>query len=181
MGSFDPPHIGHISIVTNALNSGYVDKMLVVPAFKNLWKETTTPFISRYDMCEKAFDPFGNKVEVSMAEYYLSFTYPDGVPSYYTIECIKEDLKEYSVYLVTTLETYKSIEKWKFGERILNENEFLIIDTKTGDPALVDIVIPEIMMSSTYIRNELANCNEVYPYITKEVRDYINKFNLYTK
>ena len=36
-GSFDPPHIGHVNVVTAALNSGEVDSIEVVPAFKSVW------------------------------------------------------------------------------------------------------------------------------------------------
>ena len=31
-GSFDPPHIGHVNVVTAAINSAKVDKVIVVPA-----------------------------------------------------------------------------------------------------------------------------------------------------
>lgn len=41
-GSFDPPHIGHVNIVTAALNSSIVDKVIVVPAYKSVWKNTET-------------------------------------------------------------------------------------------------------------------------------------------
>lgn len=37
-GSFDPPHIGHVNVVTAALNSGKVDKVIVVKA-KEFTKE----------------------------------------------------------------------------------------------------------------------------------------------
>lgn len=39
-GSFDPPHIGHVNVVMGAINSNQVDRVLVIPAYQNLWKET---------------------------------------------------------------------------------------------------------------------------------------------
>ena len=39
-GSFDPPHIGHVNVVMGAINSSQVGRVLVIPAYQNLWKET---------------------------------------------------------------------------------------------------------------------------------------------
>lgn len=33
LGSFDPIHIGHISIISSVLNAGFVDKVIVIPAY----------------------------------------------------------------------------------------------------------------------------------------------------
>lgn len=32
LGSFDPIHIGHISIITTVLNANLVDKVIIIPA-----------------------------------------------------------------------------------------------------------------------------------------------------
>ena len=34
-GSFDPFHIGHLSMAISALNSKEIDKVLIVPAYQN--------------------------------------------------------------------------------------------------------------------------------------------------
>lgn len=39
LGSFDPIHIGHISIISSVLNAGFVDKVIVIPAWHNPFKE----------------------------------------------------------------------------------------------------------------------------------------------
>ena len=38
-GSFDPPHIGHVNVVMGAINSSQVGRVLVIPAYQNLWKD----------------------------------------------------------------------------------------------------------------------------------------------
>lgn len=55
-GSFDPPHIGHVNVVTAALNSGKVDKVIVVPAYKSVWKNTETKWEYRLAMAKETFD-----------------------------------------------------------------------------------------------------------------------------
>lgn len=49
-GSFDPPHIGHVNVVMGAINSNQVDRVLVIPAYQNLWKENSSKFSYRYAM-----------------------------------------------------------------------------------------------------------------------------------
>lgn len=44
LGSFDPIHIGHLYMATQALNNKLVDKVLFVPTFQNPWKEQSIDF-----------------------------------------------------------------------------------------------------------------------------------------
>ncbi len=55
-GSFDPPHIGHVNVVMGAINSNQVDRVLVIPAYQNLWKENSSKFSYRYAMSCMQFD-----------------------------------------------------------------------------------------------------------------------------
>ena len=70
-GSFDPPHIGNVNVVTAALNSGQVDEIEVVPAFKSVWKNTETPWDYRLMMCQLTFDKIPN-VKANSMEYFLA-------------------------------------------------------------------------------------------------------------
>lgn len=70
-GSFDPPHIGHVNVVMGAINSSQVGRVLVIPAYQNLWKESSSKFSYRYAMSCMQFDtlPF---VHVSDVEKDLA-------------------------------------------------------------------------------------------------------------
>lgn len=82
-GSFDPPHIGHVNIVTAALNSGIVDKVIVVPAYKSVWKNTETKWEYRLTMAKETFDNIPGVV-VDGIEYRIANGEP--LPTYKTIE-----------------------------------------------------------------------------------------------
>lgn len=86
-GSFDPPHIGHVNIVTAALNSGVVDKVIVVPAYKSVWKNTETRWEYRLTMAKETFDNIPGVV-VDGIEYRIANGEP--LPTYKTIEALKE-------------------------------------------------------------------------------------------
>lgn len=51
-GSFDPIHMGHLSIVERAIEMGY--EVLVVPAFRHAFGKQSAPFAHRVRMCELA-------------------------------------------------------------------------------------------------------------------------------
>lgn len=54
-GSFDPPHLGHIMVVSHLLlNDPSVDRILVVPCFEQRGKNLTQ-FSERLTLCEEAF------------------------------------------------------------------------------------------------------------------------------
>ena len=67
-GSFDPFHIGHLSVVTSALNSGQVEKVWIIPAFKSPWKNHYADFYSRYRMILSACIGLYDKVSVYPVE-----------------------------------------------------------------------------------------------------------------
>jgi len=51
-GSFDPIHMGHLSMVERAIEMGY--EVLVVPAFRHAFGKQSAPFEHRVRMCELA-------------------------------------------------------------------------------------------------------------------------------
>ena len=63
-GSFDPPHIGHANVVMGVVNSKLVDKVLVIPAYQNVWKSNSSEFSYRLAMCRMTFSPLAPEVYV---------------------------------------------------------------------------------------------------------------------
>lgn len=61
-GTFDPPHVGHVSIVNSAVNLLNLDKVYVCPNGMSPGKVPMFSWAERMDMCEKTF--YGPKVEV---------------------------------------------------------------------------------------------------------------------
>lgn len=174
MGSFDPPHIGHISVVVGALESGLVDKVLIVPAWKNVWKDTKTSFEDRISMCSRAFSDTINAVYVSHIEQVIAQNDPKyitGVPSHVTMKQLYSMFSKEKICFITTEQTYAEIPMWERGDEIINLYKFIICGR--------DYEVPRISISSTLIRNKLDSGKSGYPYITKDVQDYINQNNLY--
>ena len=178
-GSFDPPHIGHVNVITAALNYGNIDKVEVVPAYKNVWKDTKTPYHSRKLMCHLTFSNIPNVI-VNNIEQYLTEEEP--VPTYKVIDFLREHEKEDFV-IITTNETYQSIPKWEEGNKILKENKFLVVYSshfKDFDTNVENtIFMPDIDICSTVIRQNVKEGKLIQPFVNKEVIDFINKRKLY--
>lgn len=180
LGSFDPPHIGHVNVITAALNSGLVDVVAVIPAFKNVWKDTSTSFGLRYEMTKMMFKGIPN-VAVIPVEEEIGEGNP--VPTYKTLDFIRE---RHPFRIITSIETYQEIPQWQQGERILKENEFVIVDASHFDNSSLDyrtteniIYAPDIDICSTTIRNMVKEGKIIAPFVTDEISELIYNHQLY--
>lgn len=55
-GTFDPPHVGHVSVASFLLSTGYFDRIDVFPVNSHPHcKNPTAPYETRMDMCDIAF------------------------------------------------------------------------------------------------------------------------------
>lgn len=178
-GSFDPVHIGHVNVVTAALNSCKVSQVIVIPAFRSVWKDTETPYKYRMIMAKEAFDRI-SKVIVSNIE--LGLAEGESLPTYEVIEHFKYTWNDFLI--ITTPETYKEIPQWQHGEEILNSNKFLVVSsTHFGEVDLLEgdelIYAPDITICSTNLRNKIKNNQIIQPFVQDGVVKIINALELY--
>ena len=203
LGSFDPPHIGHLSIVSDALDYEAVNKVIVVPAFSNPWKENQTPWEIRYKMCLEAFSGYKEKVEISDAEQIIvsnkeiqnRFYAEDDVntikdktvPSYVLLRYFRDIIKD-KIFLITSEETFPEIKKWNHGLDVLKENSILLIQYDKSSTILptpwsnTHSIFPKrekIKISSTEIRMRIKVGRIVHEYLPRRTEDLINELKLY--
>lgn len=161
-GSFDPIHIGHISIAMQALNDNIVDKVMFVPAKQNPWKKGTTYFNIR---CEMLRASLSNLDDVGFTDI------ENRVESQFTfdvLEAIEKELNDNEkMCLITTQETFDEIPKFFKGDEILEKYE-------------IHVVNMSINVHSTDIRNMIQDNKKPFPYITKEVYEIIKENGLYS-
>lgn len=168
LGSFNPPHIGHLSLVYEALDTKMVDKVIVVPAFRNPWKsrgiaiEDMTgwtldrEFYFRHAMCKAMFSDLikSDKVIVSDVEYDIwrqSHKYEDDcIYSHETLNHISSHWRE---VLGIGDEEDKPIEKPKFILVTTSETLATMRDWFNGDYILAHW--PIMPMSTKTMSDEL--------------------------
>jgi len=128
-GSFDPPHIGHETIVKEALKLDDVEKVVVMPTFLNPFKSSSHADSElRLKWLKDIFFNFNN-VEINSYEVDLKRKVS-------TIESVKHLLKKYkNIYLIIGADNLDSLSKWDNYEDLKKLVTFVIA---TRD----DIVIP---------------------------------------
>ena len=198
LGSFDPIHIAHINIAACVLNSGLCDKVLFVVAKHNPWKRNEpAPFDVRCDMVQLSITPFGSSCEVCELEKDIEPpTY-----SYKVLAKIREQYPDDELYLITGTDTFNKLPRWKNWKTdiepyfkvicvdrcLCNPKDIGLDEDKTFALGVFDSKIGQIAnitprvldVSSTMIRNMVANNENPYPLVTKDVLNIINSYKLY--
>ena len=135
-GSFDPVHNGHISMIKGALESGAVDKVVVIPTARNSFKRglalSAAPY--RYYMVKETLeDIFGDdgRVEVSDVEFFI-----EGI-SYTALTLDKLCTGDDEYFWICGSDILPSFDKWRDPEKILS-HAALLVAKRPGDPTDID-------------------------------------------
>jgi len=173
IGSFNPPHIGHIDVVNYLLENNYVDKVLIVPTLGYWDKHDLAPIHDRINML-KFFETDKIKIDEDHNSYQ------------YTYQLMRALSKDYGneLYLIIGADNVIDFDKWKEYQELLgykiivmnrddidinkyiqkyHSNNFIVIDGYK----YIDI-------SSSKIRDNLDG-----KYLDSKVLKYIKDNNLY--
>ena len=153
-GSFDPPHLGHKRVVEKALKTLNIEKLIVVPAFLNPFKNSSYfTEIERFKLTQELFERL-EKVLVHDYEINQKKSTP-------TVETLKYLMKYYDVvYMIIGADNLKSIENWKEFE-YLNAQITWVIASRSGYEIKSDklrdfkVLNINVDISSTQIRNNI--------------------------
>ncbi|MBR4262051.1 MAG: nicotinate (nicotinamide) nucleotide adenylyltransferase [Bacilli bacterium] len=173
IGSFNPPHIGHLDVVKYLLNNKYIDKVLIVPT-SNYWNKNNLIDINDRINMLKTFE--NDKIKVDTIHNNYPYTYE-------LMRALKHELDD-ELYLILGADNIIDFDKWKEYKELLqykiivvnrnnidikkyikkyNSNNFIIVNDYNN-----------LNVSSTLIRNNISK-----KYLTKEVFNYIKNNHLY--
>ena len=186
-GSFDPIHIGHAIIAHHIISNGVVDRLWMMVSPMNPLKadkERQVADTDRLRMVEMVTRHMEH-VETSAFE----FTMPK--PSYTidTLNALQAKFPDDEFYLVIGADNWTVFDKWRSREEILAKYHLLIYP-RLGHEVIIPeglkdrvtlVDAPIIELSSTQIRERLANGKSVRYYVPDEVLNYIEHKHLYHK
>lgn len=180
-GSFNPPHVGHIQVVSYLLSHGF-SKVILIPSYKHPYSKDLISLPYRAFLCQIAISNFHpSLVNVSLAEQYIKGTN-------YTYKTIKYIYKNRSnlfgykpqLRLVIGADLIDDFKKWK-NVNIIKKLAKPFIVGRAGYPYKnIPIISPEI--SSTQIRKILSqnrNSIKLKELLPRGILKYIINFNLY--
>lgn len=174
-GSFDPPTIGHVMVVSHLiLNEPEIDEVWVVPCYRQAGK-TLTDFCHRFEMCKKAFS-WLPRVTISEIERSL------GGESV-TVRTIKDLCDSYPVYnfrFVMGSDLLDKVDTWEGWDLVKKLAPPLVIGRAgiAGGGGQTPICP---LVSSTIVREALKK-KEYWAagrYLPAQVTQYIMDNNLY--
>lgn len=179
-GTFDPPHRAHAMAVLWALQSGEVDRVLVVPMARHPFgKDPAAPFAERVAMCRLLVAEFAaDCVEVSDIEGRR-----EGVS--YTIDTVRHLAAErpgVALRLVVGTDIIDDLPRWREGEELVRLAPPLVVpriveDARDERLGLRPGALP--MLSSTLIREMLARGQDVDHLLPRRIADRIRERKLY--
>jgi nicotinate-nucleotide adenylyltransferase len=153
-GSFDPPHLGHKSVVEEALKVLSIDKLLVIPTFLNPFKDQSHFSANkRFELVKEMFLPF-ERVEVN--DFEMRSNRPVT-----TAETLRHFQQAYEVrYIIIGADNLEKLDQWSEFD-YLNSQITWVIATRSGYDLKSDnlrdfkVVNTEVDISSTEIRNRM--------------------------
>ena len=128
-GTFDPPHLGHLSIASSAITSGKVDKVIFIPT-------STPPHKSR---CDIAPDIHRLKMTEIMIRNHPEFSVSN-------IEIKRQGLS----YTILTLEELKKLYPSEELHLIIGADMALTFDSWKNAKEIIDIAPPLIAARPGY-------------------------------
>lgn len=132
-GSFDPPHIGHVHVALKALETLEVDKLIIVPAYRNPFKPSIcADGAHRIHWLKQIFAPYAN---IEISDYEIN-----AGRSVFTIETVRHYAQmSDTLYLIIGADNLATLAQWHDYETLCSMVTF-VIAARNG------IVIPKNML-----------------------------------
>lgn len=184
-GTFNPIHVGHLTIANHLAEYSDLDKIwfVVTPHSPFKKKSSLLDNRQRYEMVYRATEDY-TALEPSDIEFNLQ------QPNYTinTLTYLQEKYPQHEFALIMGEDNLKSFHKWKNYELILEHHDIYVyprisegqIDSQFNDhPKIHKVNAPIMELSSTFIRKSIKDGKNVRPMLPEHVWEYLDEMNFY--
>lgn len=190
-GTFDPIHIGHISVADSAVKECGLNKLIFMPDYVSPFKQDvkTTSGHDRYGMIKRIlhYNP-----AFTLSSYEILKEGPS-----YTIETLEywDDVVKGELYFILGFDSVLEVETWRRGHDILSKYPLITArrpgsDDREGMAKIealrskykANITVLDMLpvdASSTEIRNRIKAGLSISDMVVPEVEEYIIEHKLY--
>ncbi|MDY2586357.1 nicotinate (nicotinamide) nucleotide adenylyltransferase [Winogradskyella aquimaris] len=184
-GTFNPIHIGHLTIANHLAEHSDLDQIwfVVTPQSPFKKKSSLLDDRQRYEMVYLATKDY---LKLRPCDIEFGLKQPN-----YTIDTLtylQEKHPDYEFALIMGEDNLKSFHKWKNYELIL-ENHSIYVYPRLSDgkvekkfnnhSKIFNISAPIMELSSTFIREEIKAGRNIRPMLPDKVWHYIDEMNFY--
>ncbi|MCK8479136.1 nicotinate (nicotinamide) nucleotide adenylyltransferase [Psychroserpens algicola] len=184
-GTFNPIHVGHLTIANHLAEYSDLDKIwfVVTPHSPFKKKSSLLDNRQRYEMVYRATKEY-TKLEPSDIEFNL----PQPNYTINTLTYLQEKYAEHEFALIMGEDNLKSFHKWKNYELILEHHDIYVyprisegtVETEFDNHKKIhNIDAPIMELSSTFIRKSIKEGKNVRPMLPEHVWEYLDEMNFY--
>ena len=191
-GTFNPIHLAHLYIAYEAKEELNLDKIIFMVAGNPPHKKESKVIDSkyRYNMVQKAIEGYEG-FEISDYEIKKNgYSY-----TYETLQYLKKQEDNIEVFFIAGADSLMAIEKWSNTDLVLNNCTFVAFNRGEYNKSILEeqkyklekkydakIVILNVTdISSSMIRERIANGKRVDFFLPEEVKKYISENKLYRR
>jgi len=181
-GTFDPPHLGHVSVARDVADALLLDEVVWVPAFRSPLKPTgpRTPPDVRLEMVRHAAD--------SDPRFRVDDREIRRAGASYTVDTLREmragplaDAEE--IVLIMGVDQYASFDRWREPDAIRSLATIAVMD-RDGEagretPGVRRIPVGRVDVSATAVRGRAARGDSLDGWVLPAVAEVITREGLY--
>jgi nicotinate-nucleotide adenylyltransferase len=184
-GTFDPPHIGHLLLASDAREALTLDRIVFVPAGAQPLKVDTPPGASARDRLEMV-----RLAVADDANYTVDDTEINRKGLSYTVDTLAHlsgRFPQAKLYLLLGEDSLASFDQWREPERI-RELASLAVMRRDGVPGagvkpipsgVVEVSTRRVDVSSTEIRERLRAGKSIKGFVPESVERFVEARGLY--
>lgn len=186
-GTFNPIHVGHLTIANHMAEFSDLDQVwfVVTPHSPFKKKSSLLDNNQRLEMVFRATKDY-TKLRPSDIEFGL----PQPNYTINTLTYLQEKFPDYEFSLIMGEDNLKSFHKWKNYELILENYTIYVyprisegkIESQFKDhPKITKVDAPIMELSSTFIRTSIKAGKNIKPMLPEHVWEYVDEMNFYKK
>lgn len=191
-GSFNPPTIQHIQIAEIISKLDYIDELFIVVTPHNPDKDVSTiaDEIHRLNMVKLSIKEKDIKKAIASD---VEFDIEKPNYTYKTIEKVKQLYPNDNIFFVCGADVFNDMNNWE-NFHFINQNCTFIALKRAGheisekrkkNSKHIELILPleitELNISSTLVRNLVANQKDFSKFVPSTVENYIKENKLYKK
>ncbi len=188
-GTFNPVHIGHLILAQEVKEKMNLEKIIFVPSGNPPHKKADVTKEDRLKMLSLAIEDNSDFV---IEDYEIKKTSKSY--SLETIEHLEEKYNCKDMYFIIGEDSFMEIEDWYKYEELISKVKLIVVNRKTEYSDTIEekikryakkgievkfVKIPNLEISSSYIREEFKEKRNPKYYIPKASYEYIKQRGLY--
>lgn len=182
-GTFDPPHIGHLLLASDATESLKLDTLIFVPSSTQPLKADTPALASPSERLEMirlatAGDPRYSVESAEIEREGLSFTVD-------TLELLAGRHPEAELFLLMGEDSLGTFDRWRSPARIRELATIAVMtrgapaDSRQRADGVLGVSTRRIDVSSTEVRERVQRGRSIHGFVPEAVEEFIKSRRLY--